>query len=254
MSKTYEEIKPFLPFDGKGMLLLGYRGSLAHGTYLSLETLDDIDILGVTVPPIGYRFGLKNYEQTEKMEGELDMVVYDVRKFMRLLLGSNPNVIMMLWLRENHYLYRHECGHWLIQNRSEFLSKKVYNTFGGYAVGQIHKMESFAHEAHMGAKRKKIVAQYGYDTKNASHAIRILKMGIEILTSGVVNVFRDDAQLYMDIKRGAWTLEQVKAECERLRALLDEAYVRSSLPAEPNYELAESIMVEVHRKVYSEDE
>jgi hypothetical protein len=38
----------------------------------------------------------------------------------------------------------------------------------------------------------------------------------------------------LEIKRGAWPLEKVKAEAERLFQLSQEAYVRSSLPPEPD--------------------
>ena len=49
----------------------------------------------------------------------------------------------------------------------------------------------------------------------------------------------------LDIKRGAWPLEKVKAESERLFQLAQEAYVRSSLPSEPDRDRAERLCVEM---------
>jgi hypothetical protein len=49
----------------------------------------------------------------------------------------------------------------------------------------------------------------------------------------------------LDIKRGDWPLEKVKAEAERLFQLSQEAYVRSSLPAEPDRDRAERLCVEM---------
>jgi hypothetical protein len=49
----------------------------------------------------------------------------------------------------------------------------------------------------------------------------------------------------LDIKLGAWSLERVKAESERLFQLAQEAYVRSPLPPEPDAARAERLCVEM---------
>ena len=72
----------------------------------------------------------------------------------------------------------------------------------------------------------------GYDAKNAAHLIQLLRMGIEFLTEGTLHVERADGPELLDTKRGAWSLEKVKAESERLFQLAQEAYVRS--PSHPN--------------------
>jgi len=92
---------------------------------------------------------------------------------------------------------------------------------------------------------RQLVRRVGYNAKNAAHLIRLLRMGIEFLTEGTLYVERADAPELLDIKRGAWPLEKVKAEAERLFQLSQEAYVRSSLPAEPDRERAERLCVEM---------
>jgi hypothetical protein len=54
-----------------------------------------------------------------------------------------------------------------------------------------------------------------------------------------------NASEVLDIKRGAWPLDKVKAEAERLFQLAQEAYVRSALPAEPKRPRAERVCVEM---------
>jgi hypothetical protein len=54
-------------------------------------------------------------------------------------------------------------------------------------------------------------------------------MGIEFLTEGTLHVERADAPELLEKKRGAWPLEKVKEEAERLFVLAQEAYVRSKL-------------------------
>jgi hypothetical protein len=98
---------------------------------------------------------------------------------------------------------------------------------------------------YMGQKRRELVRRVGYDAKNAAHLIRLLRMGIEFLTEGTMHVERVDGPELLDIKRGAWPLEKVKNESERLFQLAQEAYVRSSLPSEPDRERAEKLCVEM---------
>jgi hypothetical protein len=98
----------------------------------------------------------------------------------------------------------------------------------------------------MGEKRKALVKQFGYDTKNAAHLIRLLRMGIEFMKDGELNVFRTmDAPQLLEIKRGEWTLEQVKAEADRGFRMAEEAYLQSNLPVGPDMDKVNKLSVEV---------
>lgn len=94
----------------------------------------------------------------------------------------------------------------------------------------------------MGDKRKELVKEFGYDTKNAAHLIRLLRMGIEFLTEGMLYVERADAEQLLAIKKGEWSLDKVKKEADHLFKLAEEAYVRSSLPAESDMKAAEELL------------
>lgn len=234
---TPEQKKELFPDN---TILLGYRGSIAHNMYMpntDPDSIDDIDLMGVFMAPPDHYLGLKKSRETiEKFVDQYDVVNYEFKKFLSLLLKSNPNVLSLLWLRDNHYIERHMYGKMLIENRDLFVSKKAYHSFTGYAYAQLKKMEHLAHKGYMGEKRKALVEKYGYDCKNASHCIRLLKMGMEFLTEGRLNVFRDDAPWLLEIKRGLWKLEDVKAEAKRLFELADAAYIKSDLPNEPDYD------------------
>lgn len=231
-------------------ILLGYRGSIAHGMYLNPEdpsSVDDKDIMGVCIAPPEVYFGTRRFEQREVQFEEWDSVVYEFRKFIKLLMNANPNVLGMLWLQENHYIIKGEAGKILIRNRNLFATKRAYKAFTGYAYGQLKRMTHLAFEGYMGEKRKALVKKHGYDTKNAAHLIRILRMGIEFLVEGELHVFRKDAPQLMEIKMGGWSLEKVKTEAERLFKLADEAYVRCDLPNEPDIEAIDKLCLEIMR-------
>ncbi len=195
--------------DGNGhpldLILAGYRGSIAHGTYAPStdpNSIDDKDIMGIFVGNKQHYVGFENREVYERKIGEWDAVFYEVRKFVRLLLKSNPNVLMMLWLPEKYYIHKDERGKKLIENKKFFVSKDAYHSFVGYAHGQFHRMTNWKFEGYMGEKRKQLVEKYGYDTKNASHLIRLLKMGVEFLVEGELHVEREDATQLISIKKG----------------------------------------------------
>ena len=247
MKNLTPELKKEIYIDG--LVLLGYRGSIAHSMYMpnsDPNSVDDIDLMGVFLfPPKNYIGLLQGKETVEKFIGKYDMVFYEFRKFIRLLLKSNPNVLGMLWLQPNHYIYKTNIGQMLIDNRDIFSSKLAYKSFTGYAYSQLKRMTHNATKGYMGEKRKELIEKYGYDCKNAAHCVRLLKMGTEFLSSGELNVFRHDASMLLEIKRGEWSLEQVKKEAKRLFNLADEAYIRSKLPERPSYEKTDEIVTKV---------
>jgi predicted nucleotidyltransferase len=226
--------------------LAGYRGSVAHGT--CRDIIDDIDIIGVFVAPLSHYLGLTCFERVERIgvKNRYDFCLYEIKKYVGLLLKSNPNVLGLLWLPQNLYIKQSSWGKLLIDNRNIFLSKTIYKTFGGYAYAQLSKMTRPAtKQAFQGEKRRERFEKYGYDCKNAAHLIRLLRMGIEALSASQINVVRYDARELKDIKQGKWELEKVRGEAHRLQNLLDEAYVRSSLPAKPDFHKAEKLLIDI---------
>lgn len=157
------------PELSKRCILAGYRGSIAHGLYTPPKeptSIDDKDVMYVCVPTIDYYFGLKQYGShgtREIKKDEWDIVVYEALKFIRLLEQGNPNVLMMLWLEPNHYLYKSAAGQLICSHRQLFVGRHVYRSFTGYAYGQLHRMTHNAFQGHMGDKRRKLVERFGFD-------------------------------------------------------------------------------------------
>lgn len=238
-------------------ILAGYRGSISHGTYSSdKDSIDDKDAIFICVPPLDYYFGLKHYGRRGTKEikrDEWDIVVYELRKFARLLANSNPNVLSLLWLPERHYLKKTQTGEILIANRNLFATKKAYKSFSGYAYSQLIRMQRAEHYGYMGKKRKELVERFGYDTKNAVHLVRLLRMGIEFLTDGELYVEREDASQLLAIKRGEYTLEQIKAIADSLFGTMQYAYINSSLPKAPDREKINKLCLDILHKIFIEN-
>lgn len=243
-----EENSSIIP---ENTILLGYAGSIAHNTHIPPEDpngIDDKDVIGICIAPINCYLGLQNMEQKISQYKEYDVVVYEIRKIFRLLLKGNPNVLGLLYLQPNHYIHVEDTGRLILDNRDIFLGKHVYHSFIGYAHGQFKRMAHITKEGYMGEKRKYLVEKYHYDTKCAAHLIRLLRMGIEYLVDGELHVFREDSDELKSIKKGEWPLSRVEEEAGRLFTLAQEAYVRSTLPAKPDYHKAEEILIEILRR------
>jgi len=228
-----------------------YRGSIAHGMYRpnsDPNSIDDKDAMAICIPSLDYYFGLKQFGSRGTKEikrDEWDIVIYEVRKMVSLLAKGNPNVLAALWLEDKHYIEKTFAWNIILESRDLFSGKHVYKSFVGYAHGQLYRMTHHAFEGYMGEKRKRLVEKFGYDTKNAAHLIRLLRMGIEFLADGRLYIERRDAQQLLEIKRGEWSLEQVKTEADRLFASVEMAYINSKLPVQPDMEKINKLCVGV---------
>lgn len=103
-------------------------------------------------------------------------------------------------------------------------------------------------------KRSALEEQFGYDTKHAMHLVRLLRMGEEILTDGVVHVKRPDAKELLDIRYGAWAYEELvqwaEAQDERIRTVL---YKASPLPKAPDIHYAAKMLMEAQDMFWKKD-
>ena len=121
----------------ENIVLLGLGGSHAYG--LNSET-SDIDIRGIVKPPKNNLLGFGEFEQFE--DPETDTVLYEFNKMIKLLISCNPNTIEILGLKEEHMIINHEIGKELLSNKSMFLSQRATDSFKGYSLAQLHRLEN----------------------------------------------------------------------------------------------------------------
>lgn len=88
------------------------------------------------------------------------------------------------------------------------------------------------------------------NSKNAQHMIRLLRQGVEALTTGEIVVVRPDAQELKDIKQGKWSYDQFTDVSQQLITELDQAFQSSVLPDKQDYNQIESLFVTLRRQLY----
>jgi predicted nucleotidyltransferase len=223
------------------LILKVYAGSHSYG--MDTETSDE-DFRGICIPPAEYLLGLKHFEQHEHKEP--DEVIYSLKKFVKLALDNNPNIIDALFVDDRHIVFINEFGQELRDLRQSFLSKRIFKTYGGYAVSRLKKLTESGKNP-IGNKTE-LIEKYGYDTKDAAHLVRLMKMGIEILENGKVNVFRHDREMLLDIRNGKYPLIDITNNFDYLNHLLFKAYQNSQLPDEPDFEKINNWLVDVQKR------
>jgi predicted nucleotidyltransferase len=221
-------------FRDDDVILVAYRGSIAHGTHIPSDdpdSIDDVDYLGVFVPPLDHYFGIEERSESEEFwEGDNDVVLYELVKFVRLMAAGSPNVLAALWVPERLLAKITPAGRRLVDIRRAFLSKDLYLPLVGYAHAQLKKMTHGDPQGFRSQKRKELIDRFGYDCKSAQHAVRLLRMGLEALQDGEVRVVRPDAEELVAVKSGRWSLARVQEETARLFDAVKAAWERSPLP------------------------
>lgn len=249
LNDVYNRVPEWAPVDRT--IMVGLRGSDAHGTKLDEhETfIDDVDVFTIVVQPIDFYLGLDNNgkkrQHWDSAGEDLDILVYDIRKFMGLAEQANPNVLNWLWNRPTDYLFMNNLGMLLIDNRDLFLTKKIFPRLIGYSYSQMERMNADKkYEGYMGEKRKMLVNDYGYDVKNAAHSVRLLLMAIEIAETGEMSTYRPEADrnLIKNIKRGNLTLDEVSSMIEHYADVAKKAQDKSDLPESVDREAVNELL------------
>jgi hypothetical protein len=101
-------------------------------------------------------------------------------------------------------------------------------------------------------KRPELIEKHGYDTKYASHALRLGLQGIQLVSRGYLPLPMDEEFLEtcMEVKRGevdfTEALRRVDVARERLRECIENG--TSPLPPQPNMQYINAWMVQAHKE------
>ncbi|MEZ4224732.1 MAG: nucleotidyltransferase domain-containing protein [Polyangiaceae bacterium] len=144
-------------------IFLTLAGSQAHGT---ARDGSDVDLRGVCVAPLSLRLSLfRGFEQHEgelpealaaqvlpriqrhpsasrALDAQTECVIFDVAKFVGLCAVANPNALEILFADERDWVFETPAWRQLHEQRRGFLTKKVQQTFHGYAMAQLRKIKT----------------------------------------------------------------------------------------------------------------
>jgi len=152
------------------LVVLG--GSRAFGT--AFEDCD-YDYYGIFTRPLERILSLRGMgrESYQSKLGEDDYTFHELGKFMRLALKGNPTTLDFLY--SPYVVFQDDVGEQLRYMRKGFLSKRVLDSYLGYAYNQLDR---FDRGVRLHSKGGQATAKF------LSHAIRLLYGGIHLATTG----------------------------------------------------------------------
>ncbi len=122
--------------EGVTLIYETLHGSRAYG--LAREG-SDIDRNGVMVGPRTWYLGFLG--GPEQIEHTADHVWFELRKLVRLATANNPTILEMLFTDPSDHEALHPAGARLLAARDSFLSTRVADTFGRYALSQLGRIQ-----------------------------------------------------------------------------------------------------------------
>lgn len=239
-------------------------GSGLHGTNV-LEQ-DDRDEMGVCIEPPSCVIGLEKFEQYQDRRhadgsrigdgersgpGDLDLVIYSLRKWSKLAADGNPTVLLLLFAPPQEWVVCNSAGMDLQQAKDLFLSKQCGERFLGYLHAQKERMLGLR-SPH--TNRPELIEVYGFDTKFAYHAVRLGLQGVELLSTGHITlpIPGDDRQWLRDLRVGKYTKEEALDRVDDLQDELRRLMLKVDLPDRPDYDKLNAFLTSTYQEWWSQ--
>lgn len=242
-----------------GEILRTVVGSGVHG--IAIPGTDDHDEMGVYIEPpervIGMHDPADHFvyrtqpEGARSGHGDTDLVMYSLRKYLRLATKGNPTALLPLFSPAVSVITETPLGAELREMRGLFLSQHAVHRFRGYLESQRGRLLRLK-PGHL-PNRPELVERYGYDVKYASHALRLAYQGWEIAREGRLTLPMPDAERehVLRVKRGEVTeRDEVVADIDRIAKEIDTLLTegRTSLPAHADTAAISVWSVDAHRR------
>jgi uncharacterized protein len=251
----------------RGTILRATVGSTVHGLHHGGQ--DDRDEMAVfTEPPEfllglarareirGGLYGLEHYVERTQPEGvrsgpgDLDLVAYSLRKYLRLAMKGHPTILLLLFVPDDLVVTRTELGEELRALRPAILSRRAGQGYLGYLRGQKERL--LGERGQRNVNRPELVEAHGYDTKYAMHAVRLGYQGVELLETGFLTLPMPEPERsrVMAIRAGGRSLSEAVAEIEQVEERLAAAVEHTDLPPEPDRAAVDRYLVRAYRHAW----
>ena len=208
---------------GDNICLLTLGGSHAYGTNVEGS---DVDIRGVAIPTKREVLLGKSFDQV--LDKQTDTTIYSFSKAIQLLSNCNPNTIELLGFPENEYLHLSNLGCLLWANRHVFLSKRCIHTFGGYAIGQLRRLQNKVARLVGQSENEKYILN---SIKNAEYDF---KQRYFPMTDGSIKLYVDEAvnpeyesEIFMDINLKGYPLRDYAGMWNEMKCIVS-SYSKNS--------------------------
>lgn len=177
--------------------------------------------------------------------------MYSLRKWLRLALQGNPTVLLLLFAPEHEIVSITPLGRDLRDNSDMIVSRLAGRRFIGYLHSQRRRMVDGTVARRV--NRPELVARHGFDSKYASHMVRLGVQGVELLETGRITLPMPEPWLtwIRDLRQGRHTQQEAMDAAEGLEARLEELITSSDLPERPDHARADKWLVDAYESMWA---
>ncbi|SHI90703.1 Predicted nucleotidyltransferase [Clostridium cavendishii DSM 21758] len=208
---------------GNNIMLLTTGGSYAYGTNIETENhVSDFDVRGIYLNSkeelLTMNCSDKPYENKD-----LDVVIYPIKQAVDLFINANPNTLEMLGTKDKHVFKISEEGKMLRDNYNLFLSKRVYSSFGGYAICQLRRLQNALARDSYPREEKEIHIKRSIEKQMLTFNDRYKKLSNEdlILNVGKYNE-RLDSEILITMNLKNYPLRDLKGMLSEMTQVLKD--------------------------------
>jgi hypothetical protein len=246
-------------------ILRGLVGSTVHGLNVQ-DAVEDRDEMGILIEDPDHVVGFTAFAQyiyrsaaeregrddAKSRAGDLDLVIYSLRKYLRLCLAGNPTVMLPLFVPAESLVACDARGQALRALAPSIVSRRAGPAFLGYLTAQKERLLGIRGQKRV--RRPELVARDGYDTKYAMHMCRLGYQGIEFMQTGRLTLpMAEPARSWLyALRSGEIPQADMLQRAEALEQELRDAIAASPLPEEPDHEAVEAWMVRQYRDAWAE--
>lgn len=233
-------------------------GSTLHG--LQLPGTDDSDEVGICIETMEACIGFSEFEQyiyrtaaeregkhdAPSRAGDLDLTIFSLRKFLRLAMQGNPQILQCLFVPARLCLIRDARGAQLQELAPLIVSRHAGARYLGYLEAQRQRL--LGERGQKKVNRPALEAKHGFDTKYAMHILRLGFQGVELMSTGKLTLpmaEKDRAFVYAT-RLGEVPLQDVLTKAGELERQIKDMLDDAPVPAEPARDEIEAWMVSMY--------
>lgn len=233
-------------------------GSTLHG--LHVPGTDDRDEVGICIEDIDAAMGFSEFEQfiyrtaaeregkqdAPSHAGDLDLTIFSLRKFLRLAMQGNPQILQCLFVPASLCLHRDARGGQLQDLAPLIVSRQAGLRYLGYLEAQRQRL--LGERGQKKVNRPGLEATHGFDTKYAMHILRLGYQGVELMSTGRLTLpMAEDHRAFVYATRlGEVPLQDVLTRAGELERQIKDLLLDAPIPATPAREHLEAWMTSMY--------
>lgn len=233
-------------------------GSTLHG--LNVPGTDDSDEIAVCIEDIDAAMGFSSFEQyiyrtaaqregrqdAPSRAGDLDLTIFSLRKFLRLAMQGNPQLVQTLFVPSALHVQSDARGHQLQELAPLIVSRHAGHRYLGYLEAQRQRL--LGERGQKKVNRPALEEKFGFDTKYAMHILRLGFQGVEIMSTGKLTLpmaEKDRAFVYAT-RLGQVPLQDVLTKAGELERQIKDLLDDAPLAAEPDRDAVQAWMLRMY--------